>query len=216
MQTLDRIKLINRALVGIGGGAIQTLEDETDAAEAAVMGYDTVIEDLLSRYPWHFNQFSVQLSKQPDPPARMWKAKFKMAPARLGPPRAVWRTATDQTPLTSYEIELDCLLADSDTLFATFGTMTDPNVWPAWFRKLAILALQSEYALSIRENIQLARAKHDEAYGPEAYGGLGGQMAVCRQMDSQARPSPQLMQANPLVDSMSIGSGAFGEIAPGW
>lgn len=216
MQSLDKMKLINRAIVGIGGISIQSLQDETDAAEAALLGYDTVIEDLLARYPWHFNNMKVQLSAVTDPAPIGWLKRFKLHPLRIGPPRAVFARADDAIPTTSYDLELDTLLTDHETCFAVFPVMVEPNVWPAWFRRLAILALQADYALSIRENPSLAREKKEQAYGPDAYGGLGGQMAVARQMDSQSKPSPQLSASNPLVDAMRIGDLPFGMTGDGF
>lgn len=216
MQPLDKIKLINRAVVGIGGQAIQSLTDDTDAAEAALLGYDTVIEDLLARYPWHFNNYKVRLSRVTTPEPIGWTYRFKLAAARIGPPRSIWRRADDAEPCTEYKLELDTVLFDNDECFAVVPVMVEPNVWPAWFRRLAILALQSEYALSIRENAQLSSAKKEQAYGPDAYGGLGGQMAVCRQLDAQSQPSPQIMRGNPLVDAMNLGDAPFGTTANGW
>lgn len=197
---MNRIVLINRALVRIGAVPLATEFDA--AAQAPLAIYASVVEHLSS-LPFSFLKSKRRLFRKtapPDPP--QWKHAFQLPPDRLGPPRAVYADKDARKPTTAYDLQGDELLADDPEIWAIVSADTDPNRWPGDFRELVMTALMAEMALSIREDRGLYDRLDAKAFGTPGQGRRGGMVAACLETDSQAIPSTMVgAQDNPLIDA---------------
>ena len=201
---VDRVTLINRALSRIGCLPIQSVAEPGPAGTGVVITYDAVLEDLLSKYPWHFTKQFAALSRLADAAPLGWRYAFLLPPERLALPRAYFESATSDHPLTRFEVATDRVFTATDGLFAQFQAKPEPALMPAYFRELLTLALAAEYALEIREDPQLRQVLRRDAYGPPEMQGEGGQFKVAADLDAQANPSQQPAGGeNPLTDFRS-------------
>jgi len=201
---MDRVTLINRALARIGCLPIQSIGDPGPAGTGVLDTYEAVLEDLLSKYPWHFAKKFVALSRQTETPPLGWSSSFLLPPDRLALPRAYFDDASSDRPLTRFEVAGNRVYTATSTLFAEYQFRPEPNDMPAYFRELDTLALAAEYALEIREDTQLRQVLRRDAYGPPEMQGEGGQFKVAADLDAQANPSRQVAGgANPLTDNRS-------------
>lgn len=201
---MDRVTLINRALARIGCLPIQSIADPGPAGSGVLDTYEAVLEDLLSKYPWHFAKKFAALSRETATPPLGWTYAFVLPPDRLALPRAYYDSAASDRPLTRFEVAGNRVYAMAEALFAEYQFRPEPNDMPAYFRELDLLALSAEYALEIREDTQLRQVLRRDAYGPPEMQGEGGQFKVAADLDAQANPSRQIEGgANPLTDIRS-------------
>ena len=188
---MNRVTIINRALSRIGCLAVQSEAEPGPAGVGVLHTYDSVLEDLLSKYPWHFAKRFAGLTRLAKTPPKGWRSAFMLPPDRLDPPRAYYEGASEDRPTSRFELALDEVYADSDTLFAEYRFRADPRYWPGYFRELVVLALAAEYALEIREEVTLRDRLRRDCYGPPEYQGEGGQFAVAAALDAQSQPGDQ-------------------------
>lgn len=201
---MDRITIINRALARIGCLAIQSELAPGPAGKEVLATYDAVLEDLLSKYPWHFTKRFAALSKETATPPLGWTAQYLLPPDRLALPRAFYDNARDDRPLLRFQIAETRVYTQTEVLFAEYQAKPAPSAWPGYFRELVTLCVGAEYALEIREDPSLRAALRRDAYGPPEYQGEGGQFKVAADLDAQAMPSQQPAGgANPLTDMRS-------------
>lgn len=199
---MDRVTIINRALARIGCRQIQSETEPGPAGIEVIATFDAVLEDILSKYPWHFTKRFAALSKLTETPPLGWLSAFLLPPERLALPRAHFDSATSDLPLLRFQISENKVFANCDVLYAEFQVKPDPAQWPGYFRELVTLACAAEYALEIREDPGLRNTLRRDAYGPPEYQGEGGQFKVAADLDAQAMPSPQPAGGrNPLTDS---------------
>lgn len=198
---MDRIVIVNRALARIGSLRIQSEASPGPAGSQPLETYDAVLEDLLSKYPWHFTkQFALLSRLTASPPG--WSHAFLLPPDRVALPRAYYDSTDRRRPLPSFQIAgHNQVYADAEQLYAEYQSKPHPAHWPGYFRELMTLALAAEYALEIREDPPLRGQLRRDAYGPPELQGEGGQFKVAADLDAQAMPSPQPAGgANPLTD----------------
>jgi len=198
---MDRVTIINRALARIGCVSIQSEAEPGPAGKEVLATYDAVLEDLLSKYPWHFTKRFEGLSKETATPPLGWRSQFLLPPDRLALPRGYFDSATSTLPLTRFQVAETKVFTMSDVLFAEYQAKPSPSAWPGYFRELMTLCCAAEYALEIREDPSLRNNLRRDAYGPPEMQGEGGQFKVAADLDAQAMPSPQPAGGrNPLTD----------------
>lgn len=198
---MDRVTLINRALSRIGCLPIQSEAEPGPAGTGVVFTFDAVLDDLLSKYPWHFTKQFAALSRLTGTPPLGWTSAFLLPPDRLALPRAYFESATDDRPLTRFQLAVNEVYTLTEICFAEFQIRPQPAYMPAYFRELLVLATAAEYALEIREDVQLRQVLRRDAYGPPDMQGEGGQFKVAADLDAQAGASLQIAGGgNPLTD----------------
>ncbi len=200
MSNLDKIGVINRALSRIGCLPIQSEAAPGPAGPGVIHTYDAVLDDLLSKYPWHFTKRFSALSRVAATSSG-WRWGYTLPPGRLALPRGYYETSAADRPLTRFQIAETTVMTDTDTLYAEWQVRPDPAQWPGHFTELVTLALAAEYALEIREDQALRERLRRDVYGPPDFQGEGGQFKVSSDLDAQSAPSPQPAGgANPLTD----------------
>lgn len=199
---MDQVTIINRALSRIGCLQIQSVAAPGPAGTGVVNTYEAVLEDLLSKYPWHFSKRFAQLTKLTAAPPGGWTAAFQLPPQRLALPRGYWDSADiSHRPLQSFQLAGDQVWTRTSDLYAEYQITPAPKDWPGHFRELVVLALSAEYALEVREDAPLRAQLRRDAYGPPEMQGEGGQFKVSTDLDAQSMPSQQPAGgANPLTD----------------
>lgn len=187
---MDDVTIANRAIARIGGIQIQSFAVPGPSGPIVPDTYNSVLEDILGKYPWHFTKKFAPLSRETLPPVRRWTYQFLLPADRLAPPRAIFNSKDDTRPYTLWEPAGQHILSDAETLWAQYQWRPSPDWWPTYFRELIILAVMAELAGGLREDWTLRDKLRRQVYGDEQYQGEGGQFAVCAALDAQAAPSP--------------------------
>jgi hypothetical protein len=214
---MDRITIINRALAAIGCLKIQSEAEPGPAGQEVLLAYDALLDDLLSKYPWHFTKGFAALSRLTEEPPLGWRSAFLLPFDRIALPRAYFDSARSTRPLLRYQLaQPNRVYADSEILFAEYQVLPAPAHWPGYFRALMTLCLSAKYALEIREDERLYQILNREAYGPPEMQGEGGQFKVAADLDAQAMPSQQPADGrNPLTDAR-VGEYSADDARWGW
>lgn len=200
---MEAVTIINRALARIGCLPVQSTAAPGPAGTGVNETYDSVLEDLLSKYPWHFTRRFASLSRLTETPIGGWTSAFLLPPQRLALPRGYWPSADiTARPLAAFELSEKHVYTATQACFAEYQCRPVPTDWPGHFRELMVLCLAAEYALEIREDPSLRERLRRDAYGPPDLQGEGGQFKISADLDAQARPSQQPAGgANPLTDA---------------
>lgn len=193
-----RIDIINRQLLRIGSEPLQS--EQADGADSHLAIYDSVLEDLISRYPWTFCTMTRRLVQKSQAPAQRWLYAYALPSDMLGSPRAVYDSESRRAPLTDFELSTGELQADAASVWMTFQTKPSPVFWPGYFRELVVLAGAAEMALSVREDKTLRDVLRNDCYGTPSQMGEGGLFGQAKNYDAQSKPSPVVAEGvNPLI-----------------
>jgi hypothetical protein len=198
---VDRITIINRALLRIGSDPLQG--ENMPGAETHVAVYDSVVDDICSCYPWSFATPTVQLARETDPPAQFWKYAHKLPADLIGPPRAVYERSDRAVPLKDFAISGDLILSNAPDIRVKYVVTPLPALWPGYFRELIVLAVAAELALAVREDRMLRNQLREDVYGPPAHMGESGKLGVAKNTDAMGHPGESMDGddgANPLID----------------
>ena len=195
---MDRIQMLNRALMRIGAEPLVTEADAGAPAHLAV--YDIMLERFAA-HPWSFMNTTQQLLRLAAAPV---PAHFKYAyqmPVLLGAPRAVYDRPDKREPITAYDLESGVLLSDSAQIWLRFMRPVSPARWPGDFREAFVTALMAELSLSIREDRALHDRLYAKAFGTPQQMGQGGLYGMAMENDAQGTPSTIVGGGvNPLID----------------
>lgn len=208
---LEPIDIVNRAMARIGAPALETLDDESDLANAAQLIYLTDVEAALGKLRWRFARRTFALSRLADPPASGWKYAYQIPGDFLGPPEKLLSSQRPACVLRDFEIESGEVHCDAAQLWARGTIMPAPSFWPPEFRRAIIVGLASAFAVPVTHDTALARELRQEAYGDPREGGVGGLLGRAIAMEMAASPPLEdVGDSNPLTDARHGGS------APWW
>lgn len=196
---VTRLEIIKRLQARIGDEPI-TAEDDA-GADTHIAIYEDVQLDLLSRYPWQFNQVTRRLGRLTAVPDQHYEYYFQMPADMIGAPRAFFRDRECRHTLSNFQITENRVAADAEEIYIKFNGLVPPAQWPGFFRELFNVAVMSEFALSIREDGVLSDRLRLRAFGTPAQLGEGGLFAQAKNMDAQSHSQVVLSEgSNPLID----------------
>lgn len=196
MPTLERVDVINQALVRIGEDAVQFADDSDEEASPLVWTYETRVENALGVYPWRCTLRTLQLTQGTLPALTPWTYAHLLPSGRIGNPRIVWKSATDlcdRNILKLFELGLDaderpCILSDESVIVARDQKRPAPDLWDPPLRELIVLDLMSAYAYQVTQDLAKADDLSDRAWG-STDGRITGQFFKAKQAESVASPS---------------------------
>jgi hypothetical protein len=204
-----RLAIIDEALVSIGALPLQA--ETAPGAESRIAEYDTVVAAILSGYPWTFSTPTRRLTRLALTPPVAWRYAYARPVEMIGAPRAAYDQADCRQPFFAWELiviidgeghKVPVLATDAEQVWLTFTSSIDPQWWPGYLKQVIVEALKAQYALSVREDRQLAERLKAAVYGSTATPGELGLLGHARNMDASAKPSSVLGQAltgNPLI-----------------
>ncbi len=201
-----RLELIKSAQVRVGD---EPITSETDAgADTYSAIYDSVRDDILSRYPWSFATVTRRLTRLAAVPEAHYKHYYQLPSDMLGAPRAAYDSATLRNPFVGYGLTENRLETDAEEVWLKYTIRPEPTLWPGYFVELVRVAMMSEIAMSVREDGVLYSRLREVAFGGERLMGQGGLFAQAKDIDSQSKPSAIIAEGtNPLVDVRVVTGG---------
>ncbi len=205
---LTRLEHIRRQQMQIGD---EPLTAETDAgADTYIAIFEETTDDLLSRYAWFWSTVTRRLTRLSDTPAAHWKYYYQLPAEMIGAPRAVYASAELRQPTTAFELTENRLATDHEEIWLRFSKRVPVNLWPGYFVKLHGVVMQSQLALSVREDHPMFARLQEVAFGPPHMMGDGGLMGQAVAADTQAKPSPVVADGvHPLLSARSGSTGRW-------
>lgn len=202
-ETLDDPTIINRALARIGGGAILSLDEDTDLARACVAIYTDLRDSALVTHKWRWNVRTRRLDQMNETPQNGYKYAFGFPPDALSGPRKVLTNPRDPDhPLRQFSCEGRTIYCDHDAIWGAFAVALSPDQWPPEFRNAFTLWLAAELCVPVSHDAALAAELRASAIGSLSENGRGGLLgrAIANDNASDSGPAP-MYASDPLTSA---------------
>lgn len=190
------LEVANRALADVRARPLRDFDAEDERTMAIVAGYWSMVDHLLTCRKWHFCRLWSKLQPWTASEAdrRGWDYAHLLPQDRIGPPILLVRDPLDEQGIRRFEFSdnADKVFSQEEQLWALTPRRAAPQLWPAYFRMLAVKALAATFALTVRNNEGLAASRTAEAFGTSSIFGHGGLMKTASDLDHAMRPPEEL------------------------
>jgi hypothetical protein len=196
---MDRIEMLNRALMRIGSAPLISEADPGAPAHLAI--YESLL-DRFAAHPWSFMKTTVQLVRLADPPSPAhWAYAYQLPADLIGAVRAIFADRFIRQPITEYDIQSGLLLTNATQIWCVHMRRVGPECWPGDVREAFVQGVMAELALSIREDRSLHDRLYQKAFGSPQQMGQGGLYGAAMEADAQGTPATIAGGGyNPLID----------------
>jgi hypothetical protein len=116
-----RLQIIQRAQARIGDDPIVNDDEDDPVADTHIAIYDSVRDDILSRYPWSFATVVRRLTRLSAVPGAHWPYYYQLPSEMLGAPRAVYNSGEVRLPYTRYELTENRLATDAEEIWLRYA-----------------------------------------------------------------------------------------------
>ena len=161
---MDKLRIINNALINTGNTRIDTLYDGSDEWQVADAGFDRAIEVLISMHQWPFATRTVTLNRTGDSDDPTYADAYAI-------PSSVWHfrrlLTAEGTPLSFYTLSQGSVLTTLSGATSILAEVVEEPVADANWHPMAIevLTLMVESALlrGLNDDERTALLRDDKA-----------------------------------------------------
>lgn len=188
------VSICSDALVMLGASVISSLEDGTPAATACSRLYPDLKDTLLSRYPWSWSIKKVQVARLVTAPINEWKYAYQLPGDMLTGVLAVFDSGSDTARPINYgwEIYGSQLYTNLETVFIDYQETVTEASMPPYFVRLLRIAMASELAIVITDQVQKMDYLRSIAFGTPGENGRGGLFREAVNIDSRGQLSKSI------------------------
>jgi hypothetical protein len=143
------ITLCSKALVKLGAKSITSFNEETTEAEVASQLYETILQDLLSAYPWRFALQQNTLARLQTTPLTDYQYAYQLPNNCL---RILSAGQNTKGSGLKYRVIGTRLYTNSPEVVLTYIEKPDESTFPPFFAKALIAQLAAEFCLPLTES----------------------------------------------------------------
>lgn len=175
-MSVTPVKIANSALIKVGSGPIQDLDEDTKRAVIISAIYDTIRDEVLRAHPWNFALKRAVLFPNSDTPPFEFTYTYDLPsdclrPLKMDDPEIVWVEESRQ------------ILTDETTLNMTYIFRNeDESSWDSSFEEAFAWRLAREVSYALTQSqavVQACDAGYKRALGDaRSYDGVTGRMDV--------------------------------------
>lgn len=143
------ITLCSKALVKLGAKSITSFDEETTESEVAGQLYDTILQDLLSAYPWRFALQQISLGRLATSPMTDYQYAYQLPNNCL---RILSAGQNAKSGGLKYRVVGTQLYTNAPEVVLTYIEKPDESTFPPFFVKALVAELAAEFCLPLTES----------------------------------------------------------------
>ncbi|BBF92639.1 hypothetical protein [Blastochloris tepida] len=160
MLTLNKLKIINDALISTGNNGVQVEYDGSDEWVAADVAFEGALAWTLERHPWKFAKATSVMARLPSSPDPRWD----YAHARPADCLHIEAILSGTALVTDYAIFGDAICANfAEPLTAVYIRNPGDDKWPAGFVEALSVSIESRLYRALNEDPDEARRRARDA-----------------------------------------------------
>ena len=188
MADIDKVKIVNWALVELGLAPKFSIDDQTSLGGFVDMFWPRALARSFGLHDWTFCRRTSLLTRRAGTPNNGWTHGFDLPGDILGPPLKLTFDAACEMPLRDFTIEGTVVFANSETVYARCKVQLAPEAWPQQFADAFATLLASYLAIPLTQDTDLKAEKLADAIGTRSEGGAGGMFGRMIAQDRAAAP----------------------------
>lgn len=185
---LDKVHVVNRALVKLGEAPSYSTDDDTAIGAAVDLIWPGVEARFLAMCDFSFARKTYAMDEKAPPHNNGWPHGFVLPAERVGEPLAILTDVVRETYLREYMIEQGIVYANVKPLWARCRVMADPMFWDEGFREVFSIALAGALAVPIQQDGEAEKRFETQAFGDPREGGAGGLLGRLLALNKAASP----------------------------
>ena len=183
------VSICSDALVMLGASVISSFDEGSPAATACSRLYPSLKDTLLSGYDWSWSMKKTQVSRLVTAPINEWKYAYQLPGNMLTGVNAVFDSASDSArPINSgWEVYGSQIFTNLETVYIDYQESVVETTMPPYFVRLLRIAMASELAIVITDQVQKMEYLRGIAFGSPGENGRGGLFREAVNIDSRGR-----------------------------
>lgn len=185
------VKICSVALLDLGGNAISSFSDDSDAARFCASVYPLLKENILSMYDWRFTVTKARLNRETSTPENRWTYQYALpSDAKTDGLLALYDSGeVGARPVQNFQLFGKKVLCDYEDVYIDYqGDISNEATWPGYFVELMTKAMSARACMFVTDNATLKVGLEQTVYGTPQERGVGGLMGMCRARNAKDQP----------------------------
>lgn len=199
-SAIDRVHVVNRALIKLGLPASYSIDDESELGGQVDLVWPGTVARVMALHDWSVFRKTVRPVALSSFDPNGWQYGFSLPADRVGNPIAVLSDVQREAYLRDFMYEGGLLFTNVSAVWVRIRVMQDPQYWDSAFVEAFAIALASALAVPLLQDVELEQSRARDAFGDEREQGGGGLFGKLITLDRASHPQGRGFLSNaPLI-----------------